>query len=181
MVNNYDSFFLVVQYTFNNDELAQKNSQGHQSTSISTCTFGINDIHFTRSTSAMMRGRVIITNYFSSGAVASAGEKAQKLYGFYTHTSSPLLLVRVGTCPPPFLSRCSFLLLVKGNLFSSSLTRWVLAPSSLSRWAPVLLLFDTQVLWVSPSSVLVLPDQPSLCLFATNWVSLEWCISKFEQ
>ena len=128
IVNNYDSFFLVVQYTFNNDELAQKNSQGHQSTSISTCTFGINDIHFTRSTSAMMRGRVIITNYFSSGAVASAGEKAQKLYGFYTHTSFPLLLVRVGTCPPPPCQGVFFLPhLVKGNLFSSSLTRWVLA------------------------------------------------------
>ena len=128
MVNNYDSFFLVVQYTFINDELAQKNSQGHQSTSISTCTFGINDIHFTRSTSAMMRGRVIITNYFSSGAVASAGEKAQKLYGFYTHTSPPLLRVRVGTCPPPPCQGVCFLpLLVKGNLFSSSKTRWILA------------------------------------------------------
>ena len=69
----------------------------------------------------MMRGRVIITNYFSSGAVASAGEKAQKLYGFYTHTSSPLLLVRVGTCPPPPCQGVFFLpLLVKGNLFSSS-------------------------------------------------------------
>ena len=122
MVNNYDSFFLVVQYTFINDELAQKNSQGHQSTSISTCTFGINDIHFTRSTSAMMRGRVIITNYFSSGAVASAGEKAQKLYGFYTHTSFPsslsgwalvlLLLVKV-FFPPPCQGELILLLLDK--------------------------------------------------------------------
>ena len=66
----------------------------------------------------MMRGRVIITNYFSSGAVASAGEKAQKLYGFYTHTSSPLLLVRVGTCPPP---PCQ-------GVFSSSLSRGSYSP-----------------------------------------------------